>query len=48
MNLESNFQQEMLQIYDEAKQFDYYPNYFLRMVVDSGWSLGSQILARRQ
>ena len=36
MNLESTFQQEMLRIYDEAKQFDYYPNYFLRMVVDRG------------
>ena len=36
MNLEGRFQQEMLRIYYEAKRFDYYPNYFLRMVVDRG------------
>lgn len=26
MNLEGRFQQDMLRIYDSAKQFDYYPN----------------------
>ncbi len=36
MSLEDRFQQEMLRIYEEAKEFDYYPNYFLRMVVDRG------------
>ena len=36
MNLEGRFQQEMLRIYEEAKEFDYYPTYFLRMVVDQG------------
>ena len=36
MNLESRFHEEMVKIYNEAKQFDYYPNYFLRMVVDRG------------
>ena len=36
MNLEGRFQQEMLRIYEEAKEIDYYPNYFLRMVVDRG------------
>ena len=36
MDLEGRFQQEMLRIYDEAKEFGYYPNYFLRMVVDRG------------
>ena len=36
MNLEVRFQQEMLRIYEEAKEFDYYPNYFLSMVMDRG------------
>ena len=36
MNLEGRFQREMLRIYEEAKEFDYYPNYFLRMVVERG------------
>ena len=36
MSLEDRFQQEMLRICEEAKEFDYYPNYFLRMVVDRG------------
>ena len=36
MNLEGRFQQEMLRIYEETKQFGYYPNCFLRMVVDRG------------
>ena len=34
MNLEGRFQQEMLRIYEETMQFGYYPNCFLRMVVD--------------
>ena len=36
MNLESEFHQEMLRIYEEAKEFGYYPNYFLGMVVERG------------
>lgn len=36
MSLEDGFDQEMLRIYEEAKEFDYYPSYFLRMVVDRG------------
>ena len=36
MNLEGRFQQEMRRSFDKAKQFDYYPNYSLRMVVDRG------------
>ena len=46
MNLESRFQQEMLRIYEEAKEFDYYPTYFLRMVVDrGGLSAAKQLLS---
>ena len=36
MNLEGRFHQEMLRIYEDAKEFDYNPTYFLRMVVDRG------------
>lgn len=36
MDLEGRFQQEMLRIYEEAKEFDYNPTYFLRMVVEQG------------
>ena len=36
MDLEARFHREMLRIYEEAKEFDYYPTYFLRMVVDQG------------
>ena len=36
MNLESGFHGEMVKIYEEARKLDYYPNYFLRMVVDRG------------
>ena len=36
MNLEDSFHREMLRIYEEAKGFGYYPNYFLGMVVDRG------------
>ena len=36
MDLEDSFQQEMLRIYDKAKEFNYYPTYFRRMVVDRG------------
>ena len=36
MNLEGRFQQEMLRIYEEAKEFGYYPTYFLRMVLEQG------------
>ena len=36
MELEARFQQEMLRIYEEAKDFGYYSTYFLRMVLDQG------------
>ena len=36
MNLEGRFQQEMLRIYEEAKEFSYNPNRFLGMVVEQG------------
>ena len=36
MNLEDRFHREMLRIYDEAKEFGYYPTYFLGMVTDRG------------
>ena len=36
MNIEDKFHQEMLRIYEEAKEFGYYPNYFLGMVVERG------------
>ena len=36
MNLEDRFHQEMLRIYEEAKEFGYHPNYFLRMIVAEG------------
>ena len=36
MKLEDRFHREMLRIYDEAKEFGYYPTYFLRMVTDRG------------
>ena len=36
MNLEGSFHEEMLKIYEEAKEFGYYPNYFLGMVVEQG------------
>ena len=36
MDLEARFHREMLRIYEEAKEFDYHPTYFLGMVVDQG------------
>ena len=36
MNLEERFHEEVVGIYREAAEFGYYPNYFLRMVVDQG------------
>ncbi len=46
MKVEGRFQQEMLRIYEEAKEFDYYPTYFLRMVVDrGGLSAAKQLLS---
>ena len=36
MDIERRFHQEMVRIYREATEFGYYPNYFLRMVVDQG------------
>ena len=46
MNLERRFHQEMLRIYDEAKGFNYYLTYFLRMVVDrGGLSAAKQLLS---
>ena len=46
MDLERRFHREMLRIYDEAKGFNYYPTYFLRMVVDrGGLSAAKQLLS---
>ncbi len=36
MSLEDRFHQEMLRIYEEAREFGYYPNYFRGMVVERG------------
>ena len=36
MNLEDRFHREMRRIYDEAKEFGYYPTYFLGMVAERG------------
>ena len=36
MNLEGQFQEEMLRIYREATKFGYRPSYFLQMVVEQG------------
>ena len=36
MTPEGRFHQEMLRIYEGAKEFDYYPTYFLRMVMGRG------------
>ena len=45
MNLEERFHQEMLRIYEGAKEFGYNPTYFLRMVVDrGGLSAAKQLL----
>ncbi len=47
MNLEGRFQQEMLRIYEETMQFGYYPNCFLRMVVDRGGGSAAKYLLGR-
>ena len=44
MNLEDRFHREMLRIYDEAKEFGYYPTYFLRMVADRGGLSAAKLL----
>ena len=44
MDLEDRFQQEMLRIYEEAKEFGYYPTYFLRMVLEQGGLLAAKQL----
>ena len=36
MEQERGFHNEMLRIYEEAKEFGYYPTYFLGMVVEHG------------
>ena len=36
MTIEEQFHQEMLRISDQAKEFRYYPSYFLRMVGEQG------------
>ena len=36
MDLEGAFHEEMVRIYEEAKEFDYYPTYFLQMVNEKG------------
>ena len=46
MTLEKRFHEEMVRIYREETEFGYYPNYFLRMVVDQGGlSAAKQLLA---
>ena len=47
MNLEDRFHREMLRIYDEAKEFGYYPTYFSGDGDRPRRSLGSQTPARR-
>ena len=44
MNLEGRFQQEMLKIHEEAKEFGYYPTYFRRMVLERGGLLAAKQL----
>jgi len=44
MNLEGRFHQEMLRIYEEAKGFGYYPNYFLGMMTERGGLLAAKSL----
>ena len=36
MTIEKQFHQAMLRISDQAKEFGYYPSYFLRMVSEQG------------
>ena len=49
MDLEAGFHQEMLRIYEEAKEFGYYPNYFLGMVAErGGLSAAKHLLAGSQ
>ena len=36
MRLEDRFHEAMVRIYQDATEFGYYPNYFLRMVVEQG------------
>ena len=44
MDLEVQFHQEMLRIYDEASTFRYYPTRFLQMVNDHGGVQAAKIL----
>ena len=49
VNLNGGFHQEMLRIYEEARQLGYYPNYFLGMVVErGGLSAAKSLLAGSQ
>ena len=43
-NLQAQFHQEMLRLYDEASTFGYRPTYFLRMVNDHGGVPAAKIL----
>ena len=44
VDLEDRFQQEMLRIYEETKEFGYYPTYFRRMVLEQGGLLAAKQL----
>ena len=44
MDLQAQFHQEMLRIYDEASDFGYRPTYFRRMVNDHGGVQAAKIL----
>ena len=44
MDLETQFHEQMLGIYDEATTFGYYPRYFLQMVNDHGGVQAAKIL----
>lgn len=47
MSLEDRFHQEMLRIYEEAKEFGYYPSYLRGMVVErGGLSAAKHLLGR--
>ena len=46
MNLDGRFHEEMLRIYEEAKDLDYHPTYFRRMVADlGGFPAAKQLLS---
>ena len=43
-NIQAQFHQEMLRIYDEASTFGYHPTYFRRMVNDHGGVQAAKML----